>query len=61
MRSSTAPAGSLYLLAARMAIVYFYGGLAKLNSDWLRGEPMRTWLTEEMSFPVIDRCAPRSG
>jgi hypothetical protein len=36
-----------------MAIVYFYGGLAKLNSDWLRGEPMRTWLTEGTSFPVI--------
>lgn len=53
MRSETVPAWSLYLLATQMAIVYFYGGLAKLNSDWLRGEPMRTWLAEETSFPVI--------
>jgi hypothetical protein len=29
-----------------MAIVYFYGGVAKLNADWLRGEPVRTWLTD---------------
>jgi hypothetical protein len=27
-------------------IVYFYGGIAKLNLDWLKGEPMRHWLQE---------------
>src|SRR5688572_7008054 len=33
------------LLRAQLAIVYFFAGFAKLNSDWLlRGEPMQTWL-----------------
>jgi vitamin K-dependent gamma-carboxylase len=44
LRSDTAPAWTLWLLRTQLAIVYFYGGIAKLNSDWLRGEPVRTWL-----------------
>jgi hypothetical protein len=36
-----------------MFIVYFYAGLAKLNGDWLRGEPMRMWLAERADFPLI--------
>src|SRR5918997_832685 len=38
---------------AQMGIVYFYGGLAKLNGDWLAGEPMRTFLRSNTDFPVI--------
>ncbi len=53
LRSETAPAWALWVLMAQMAIVYFYGGLAKLNDDWLRGEPIRTWLASRMDFPVI--------
>lgn len=45
IRSDTVPAWTLWLLRAQVGIPYFYGGIAKLNSDWLRGgEPMRTWL-----------------
>jgi hypothetical protein len=25
-------------------LVYIFGGIAKLNSDWLHGEPIRSWL-----------------
>ena len=25
-------------------IVYFYAGVAKINEDWLRAEPMKHWL-----------------
>jgi hypothetical protein len=46
LRSDIAPAWTLWLLRAQMSIVYFYGGLAKLNADWLRGEPVRDWLHE---------------
>jgi len=42
--SDVAPAWTLQLLRAQVAIVYFFGGIAKLNHDWLRGEPVRTWL-----------------
>jgi vitamin K-dependent gamma-carboxylase len=44
LRSDWAPAWSLWLIQAHMAIAYFYGGIAKLNSDWLRGEPIRSWM-----------------
>jgi len=52
-RSQFVPAWSLWLLRAQIGIPYFYGGLAKLNPDWLRGEPMRTWLAELTSIPLV--------
>jgi vitamin K-dependent gamma-carboxylase-like protein len=45
IRSDVVPAWTLWLLRAQIGIPYFYGGIAKLNSDWIRGgEPMRIWL-----------------
>ena len=45
IRSDVVPAWTLWLLRAQVGIPYFYGGIAKLNSDWIRGgEPMRIWL-----------------
>ena len=45
IRSDVVPAWSLWLLRAQIGIPYFYGGVAKLNSDWIYGgEPMRSWL-----------------
>jgi vitamin K-dependent gamma-carboxylase len=40
----TVPAWSVLLPQFQIALVYFFGGIAKLNGDWLRGEPMRSWL-----------------
>ncbi|MGH2561656.1 MAG: HTTM domain-containing protein [Thermomicrobiales bacterium] len=51
----TAPAWALWLLRAQLAIVYLFGGVAKLNGDWLRGEPMRSWLAFRTDFPLIGR------
>lgn len=53
LRSRTIPAWALFLLAAQVGIAYFYGGIAKLNADWLRGEPMGLWLPENTDFPLI--------
>ena len=37
-----------------IGIVYFYAGLAKLNSDWLlRAQPIKTWLSSKTDFPII--------
>ena len=33
--------------------MYFFGGIAKLNSDWLAGEPMRMWLAQRSNFWLI--------
>jgi hypothetical protein len=53
LRSETAPAWSLWLLRAQVGIVYFYGGLAKLNGDWLQGYPMRLWLENRTGLPLL--------
>lgn len=47
-RTLTVPTWPLWLLRFQIAVPYFFGGVAKINSDWLRGEPMRMWLTRRM-------------
>jgi vitamin K-dependent gamma-carboxylase len=51
--SEFAPAWSLWALRAQMGLVYFFGGIAKLNSDWLQGWPLRLWLPLDLNLPVI--------
>ena len=36
----TVPQWAVSILRFQLLVVYFYGALAKLNPDWLRGEPM---------------------
>jgi hypothetical protein len=55
IQSDTVPSWTLWILRAQMGIVYFYGGLAKINSDWLNGEPMREWLADRTDFILIGR------
>jgi len=42
--SPTTPAWTLWILKIQIAVVYFYGGIAKLNMDWFQGQPMRILL-----------------
>ena len=45
IRSDVVPAWTLWLLRAQVGIPFFFGGIAKLNRDWIQGgEPMRSWL-----------------
>ena len=53
LRSDTVPAWTLWLLRAQIGIVYFYGGVAKISGDWLRGEPMRMWLAPLGDLPGL--------
>lgn len=46
-------------MRAQICVVYFMGGVAKLNSDWLHGEPMRHWLADNMDFPLLGRYFTR--
>jgi vitamin K-dependent gamma-carboxylase len=55
VRSTAVPTWALWLVRAQIAVVYFGGGLAKLNPDWLRGEPLREWLAERDGFFVLGR------
>ncbi len=48
------PSWVLWLLRAQFAVVYFFGGVAKLNADWLlRAEPLSTWLGRRADLPVL--------
>ena len=52
-RDETVPAWSLWLLRFQIGLVYLYGGIAKLNGDWLAAEPMRIWMAVRTDFPLI--------
>jgi vitamin K-dependent gamma-carboxylase len=52
-RAGSVPSLPLWLLRAQVGIVYFFGGIAKLNGDWLRGEPLREWLALRGDLPIV--------
>ncbi|CAM4067419.1 HTTM domain-containing protein [Flavobacterium antarcticum] len=42
------------ILKVMLAVVYFYAGLAKINSDWLlEAMPLRIWLPTNADLPLI--------
>jgi hypothetical protein len=48
------PAWSIDALKLLLGIVYFYAGLAKLNSDWLlHALPLKIWLPAKAGLPII--------
>ncbi|MEM6770596.1 MAG: HTTM domain-containing protein [Bacteroidota bacterium] len=48
------PAWSVYLFPAMMGVVYFWGGIAKINHDWLlEAMPMHMWLQRRGNMPVL--------
>ena len=55
IRTDWVPSWTLWWLRLQLGIVYIYGGIAKINGDWLRGEPMRKWLAARDDFGIIGR------
>ncbi len=53
LRIDTAPKWSLWLLRAQVGVVYFFAGVAKVNPDWLSGEPIRAIFTEREHGALI--------
>jgi vitamin K-dependent gamma-carboxylase len=53
--SPTVPTWSLWLLRIQVGVVFVGAGVAKLNGDWLRGQPLEIWLGERTDFAVIGR------
>ncbi|NMH28086.1 HTTM domain-containing protein [Flavobacterium silvaticum] len=51
---ATVPKWTVDCIKLLLGIVYFYAGLAKLNSDWLfDAMPLRIWLPGNMDLPLI--------
>jgi vitamin K-dependent gamma-carboxylase len=51
-RRISAPAWMLYLILFHMCLAYFFGGIAKLNNDWLTGTPMDIFLANRKHYPL---------
>lgn len=49
----TVPRWSLLILRFQVGVVYVYGGIAKLNADWLSGQPLGEWLAGRADLPLI--------
>ena len=48
------PAWTVWSIQLMLGIVYFYAGLAKLNSDWLvEAMPLRLWLPAKNDLPIL--------
>ncbi|MDW3650411.1 MAG: HTTM domain-containing protein [Bacteroidia bacterium] len=54
LRFEYVPRWSIDSIKLLLAIVYFYAGLAKLNSDWLfSAMPLSIWLPAKYSLPIL--------
>jgi hypothetical protein len=52
--ASAVPRWTTDILKLLLGIVYFYAGIAKLNSDWLfHAMPLRIWLSGNSGLPVV--------
>jgi uncharacterized membrane protein YphA (DoxX/SURF4 family) len=51
------PFWNLALLRGQVCLLYFFGGLAKLNADWFQGEPIRLWLRNLKPLPPVSWVA----
>jgi vitamin K-dependent gamma-carboxylase len=50
----TVALSSYALIRAQLALLYFFAGFAKLNSDWLLdAQPLRTWLALHADTPLV--------
>lgn len=55
-RRAFVPTWMLWALRAQFALVYFFGGVAKLNGDWLlRAQPLSVWLARSQELPLVGR------
>ncbi|GAA4235882.1 HTTM domain-containing protein [Postechiella marina] len=53
-RYENIPKWTLDSIKLLLGIVYFYAGLAKINSDWLlRAMPLKIWLPSKYDLPLI--------
>ena len=49
----TCPAWVLWLFRFQFGLVYLFAGVAKINGDWLAGEPLTTWLADHAILSAL--------
>lgn len=53
LRQKQIPYWPIFLLIFMMGVVYFFGGIAKINPDWLIGMPLKLWLKHKANLFLI--------
>lgn len=53
LRVQIVPFWQQFIFRAQIVIVYFYAAVAKMNVDWLAGQPLRIWLGNRSDYPVV--------
>lgn len=53
------PYWTVFLLRIQLFVVYFFGGVAKLSTEWVEhAEPLRTWLARPVASEAISAYLP---
>ena len=55
LKTTVVSAYNLWLARFIIAVPYFFGGVAKINPDWLKGYPLKIWLLGDTDFPIIGK------
>lgn len=55
------PAYALALMRFQLAVPFVFAGIAKCNADWLRGQPLTTWLAERSHLTGLGALAESGG
>ena len=58
-RGDEVAAWMIWALRGLVGMVYVYAGIAKLNPDWLRGEPLRIWFPQDADLPLAGHLLTR--
>lgn len=54
LKKFAVPQWTVFIFKFQLAIVYFYGAIAKLKYDWLiEAQPLKIWLRAKTDVPVI--------
>jgi len=53
IRLEKIPYWGLFILQFCMGVVYFFGGIAKINPWWLDGKPLNIWLSAKKDMLII--------
>jgi len=53
LRSRFVPGWTLWLVRFQIAVPYVFGGIAKIDADWLRGQPMRAALPQKIDAAFV--------
>ena len=54
IKSGVVQAWHIGIIKFQLGVVYFFAGIAKLNSDWLfHAQPLKIWLQAHHNIPKV--------